>query len=125
MSQGKGHHSASPTVLLRISDGSCQMHRDFQRFQPGGLRGRGLCRGGIRGRHDLGDGSVLDAVSAPVAENCRLTKPGHLAPDPGKNGAKLGSNLENPGNHQKIELFPRISLDVSGIIVENERQEPR
>jgi hypothetical protein len=32
MIQGKGHHSASPTVLLRISDGSCQMHRAFSDF---------------------------------------------------------------------------------------------
>ncbi len=28
----KGHHSESPTVLLRISDGSCQMRRSFSDF---------------------------------------------------------------------------------------------
>ena len=27
-----GFHSESPTVLLRISDGSCQMHRAFSDF---------------------------------------------------------------------------------------------
>ncbi|HMF38328.1 MAG TPA: hypothetical protein VKF17_16920 [Isosphaeraceae bacterium] len=32
MNQGKGHHSASPLVLLRINDGSCQMHRAFSDF---------------------------------------------------------------------------------------------
>ena len=32
MIQGKAPHSASPTVLLRISDGSCQMHRVFSDF---------------------------------------------------------------------------------------------
>jgi len=32
MNQEKVHHSASPTVLLRISDGSCQMHRAFSDF---------------------------------------------------------------------------------------------
>lgn len=32
MNQGRGHHSASPMVLLRISDGSCQMHRAFSDF---------------------------------------------------------------------------------------------
>ncbi len=28
----KGRHSDSPTVLLRISDGSCQMRRSFSDF---------------------------------------------------------------------------------------------
>ncbi|MBV8311554.1 MAG: hypothetical protein JO344_14325 [Planctomycetaceae bacterium] len=32
MNHGKGHHSPSPTVLLRISDGSCQIHRAFSDF---------------------------------------------------------------------------------------------
>jgi hypothetical protein len=32
MEKDKGHHSASPTVLLRISDGSCRMHRAFSDF---------------------------------------------------------------------------------------------
>ena len=25
----KGHHSVSPTILLRISDGPCRIHRTF------------------------------------------------------------------------------------------------
>jgi len=32
MIQDNGHHSPSPKVLLRISDGSCQMHRVFSDF---------------------------------------------------------------------------------------------
>src|SRR5271157_237324 len=73
-------------VTVPKSDGSAADQRwflsdasSFQRLQPGGLCGRGVCRGGFRGGHDLGNRSVLDAVSAPLAENCRLTKPGHLS----------------------------------------------
>jgi hypothetical protein len=32
MNQAKGYHSDSPTVLLRISDGSYQMHRAYSDF---------------------------------------------------------------------------------------------
>ncbi|MGA2705224.1 MAG: gamma-glutamyltransferase [Isosphaeraceae bacterium] len=74
----------------------------FQRLQPGGLCGRGLCRGGLRGGHDLGNGSVLDAVSAPMAENCRLTRSGHLArrsrKKRGKTGFKPRKSRKSPEN---------------------------
>lgn len=29
----KNHHSESPTILLRVSDGSFHMHRSFSDFQ--------------------------------------------------------------------------------------------
>jgi hypothetical protein len=32
MDSGKGHHSASPTVVLRISDGPHQMRRAFSDY---------------------------------------------------------------------------------------------
>jgi len=32
MIMAKSFHSESPTILLRISDGSCQMHRAFSDF---------------------------------------------------------------------------------------------
>ena len=33
MDSGKWHHSSSPTVLLRISDGPNQMHRAFSDYR--------------------------------------------------------------------------------------------
>src|SRR5208337_3941183 len=100
---------APDLVPVPKSDGSAADQRwflsdasSFQRLQPGGLCGRGLCRGGLRGGHDLGNGSVLDAVSAPMAENCRLTRSGHLArrsrKKRGKTGFKPRKSRKSPEN---------------------------
>ena len=116
-----GSHSESPTVVLRISDGSCQMHRAFSDFSQAVRCGRGLCRGRVHGRHDLGDGPVPDGFRAAVAENGRVRKPARWSRDPRKKRGKRALSPKNPGKTQKIGRFPRISLDVFGIIVENER----
>ena len=65
-------HSESPTILLRVSDGTFHTHRSFNDFCPGDSQCRGLCRSGLQRRDDFGDRPVLDGLRAASPEGSCL-----------------------------------------------------
>jgi hypothetical protein len=55
----KGQHSLSPTILLRISDGSCRVHRTFTDYDQAVLAAEAYARAGFMVRMVSATGRFL------------------------------------------------------------------
>ena len=60
--------SPCPTVLLRISDGTSYMHREFNDFAQAVRSGEAFAGAGFVGDDGLGDGPIPAEIRAPDGE---------------------------------------------------------
>ena len=103
----KGHHSVSPTVLLRISDGPCRIHRAFSDFDQAVRAAEAYAGAGFMVTMVSATGPIPDGVSSPAGRELPCEKtlpPGAVSPEKrGETGPERAKILEKTG---KSSLFP-------------------
>ena len=114
--------SVSPTILLRISDGTFHMHRSFNDFSRPIRSAEAFAGAGFSVSMISATGRFLMGFEPEDAAGRGLTPGSIRAGFPGPAGAearKIGENRGDPGDDPDFScMFPHAS-------VENDRQEPR
>jgi hypothetical protein len=116
-------HSESPTILLRVSDGTFHMHRSFGDFAQAQRSAEAYAGAGFRVAMISATGRFLMAFATSGSRSDAGPRAGWPRPlnfrVPGASCPEiLGIRGENRG-------FLLVLLELYGIIVENDLQEPR